>query len=81
MRIQRVIVQAKVGLSLRLQPVPFATLKSTCGMEFNMLAVSDWLTSYLGRLRQVRGHADITGRLADTVLEGFDVAIRVGALA
>ena len=50
-------------------------------MDFGMLAVSDWLTSDLGRFGQVRGHADITGRLADIVHEGYDVAIRVGALA
>jgi DNA-binding transcriptional LysR family regulator len=50
-------------------------------VEFGMIAVSGWITTYLERYPQVRVDADFTGRLVDIVHEGFDLAIRVGPLA
>lgn len=63
------------------QGEPRGVLKLTCGVEFGMIAVSDWISDYLARYPQVRVDADFTGRLVDIVHEGFDLAIRVGPLA
>ena len=59
---------------------PRGVLKLTCGTEFGMIAVSAWIASYLQRYPEVQVDADFTGRLLDIVHEGFDLAIRLGAL-
>jgi len=64
----------------RTQGEPRGTLKLTCGVEFGMIAVSNWVSAYLQKFPQVRVDADFTGRIVDIVHEGFDLAIRVGAL-
>lgn len=63
------------------QGEPRGTLKLTCGVEFGMVAVNGWISRYLALYPQVLVNADFTGRLVDIVHEGFDLAIRVGALA
>lgn len=63
------------------QGEPRGTLKLTCGVEFGMIAVSDWINRYLQRYPQLRVDADYTSRVLDIVHEGFDLAIRVGPLA
>lgn len=60
---------------------PRGTLKLTCGVEFGMLSVSGWISSFMKRFPQVKVDADFTGRLVDIVHEGFDLAIRLGPLA
>jgi LysR family transcriptional regulator, regulator for bpeEF and oprC len=65
----------------RAQGEPRGTLKLTCGVEFGMMAVNDWIARYLLRYPQARVDADFTGRVVDLVHEGFDLAIRVGPLA
>jgi DNA-binding transcriptional LysR family regulator len=62
------------------QGEPRGTLRLTCGVEFGMLAVSDWINRYLARYPQMKVDAEITGRLVDVVHEGFDLAIRIGPL-
>lgn len=62
------------------QAEPRGTLRLTCGVEFGMLAVSGWINQYLARYPQMKVDAEITGRIVDVVHEGFDLAIRVGAL-
>lgn len=62
------------------QGEPRGTLRLTCGVEFGMLAVSDWIHRYLSLHPQMQVDAEITGRLVDLVHEGFDLAIRVGPL-
>ena len=64
----------------RAQGAPRGTLKLTCGVEFGMIAVTDWIGRYLQRHPQVRVDADFTNRMVDIVHEGFDLAIRVGTL-
>jgi DNA-binding transcriptional LysR family regulator len=59
---------------------PRGVLKLTCGVEFGMIAVSGWINQFLARHPAVRVEADFTGRLVDLVHEGFDLAIRLGAL-
>jgi LysR family transcriptional regulator for bpeEF and oprC len=65
----------------RAQGEPRGTLKLTCGVEFGMIAVSRWISTYLERHPQVQVDCDFTGRLVDLVHEGFDLAIRLGTLA
>jgi len=64
----------------RVQGEPRGQLRLTCGVEFGMLAVGDWINRYLQRYRDVTIDADFTGRVIDIVHEGFDLAIRVGPL-
>lgn len=63
------------------QGEPRGTLKLTCGVEFGMMAVSNWINLYLQEHPQVRVDVDFTSRVVDIVHEGFDLAIRVGPLA
>ncbi len=62
------------------QGEPRGTLRLTCGVEFGMLAVGQWINRYLQTWPQVKVDAEITGRVVDLVHEGFDLAIRVGTL-
>jgi LysR family transcriptional regulator for bpeEF and oprC len=62
------------------QGEPRGVLKLTCGVEFGMVAVSRWISSYLQRYPQVQVQSEYTGRLVDLVHEGFDLAIRLGSL-
>lgn len=64
----------------RSQGTPRGLLKLTCGVEFGMLAVADWVAQYLARYPDTRVDADFTNRVVDIVHEGFDVAVRVGPL-
>jgi LysR family transcriptional regulator for bpeEF and oprC len=60
---------------------PRGNLRITCGVEFGMIAVSRWITDYLGRYPSVTIESDFTGRIVDIVHEGFDLAIRIGPLS
>ena len=57
---------------------PSGTLRITCGVEFGMLAVSEWMNRYMETYPEVRIEADFSGRRVDLVKEGFDIAIRIG---
>lgn len=59
---------------------PRGTLRMTCGVEFGMVAVSDWMNEYLARYPKVRCEVDYTSRVLDLVHDGYDLAIRVGDL-
>ena len=63
------------------QAAPRGTLKLTCGVEFGMMAVSDWVGRYLKRHPAMKVEVDFTARVVDLVHEGFDLAVRLGALA
>lgn len=60
---------------------PHGTLRLTCGVEFGMVAVSQWINRYMALYPQVRVQADFTDHIVDIVREGTDLAIRVGQLA
>jgi LysR family transcriptional regulator, regulator for bpeEF and oprC len=60
---------------------PRGLLKMTCGVEFGMMLVSDWVVNYLQRFPQVSVEADWNNRIVDLVHEGFDLAIRLGELS
>ncbi|EQD39290.1 transcriptional regulator, LysR family protein, partial [mine drainage metagenome] len=59
---------------------PQGVLKLTCGVEFGLLVVNRWIRSYLERYPLVRVEADFSDRLVDLIIEGFDLAIRIGQL-
>jgi len=59
---------------------PQGVLKLTCSVDFGLIAVGEWIVSYLHRYKQVSVDADYSGRTIDMVHEGFDLAIRVGNL-
>lgn len=73
-------IDETVRVVQRTQELPRGSLRVTCGVEFGLLAVNDWIAAYLARYPEVSVEADLTNRVVDVVHEGFDVAIRVGAL-
>lgn len=60
------------------QGEPRGQLRLTCGVEFGLLAVGDWIDEYLARFADVSVEAEYTSRVLDLVHEGFDLAIRIG---
>jgi len=65
----------------QMQGDPRGTLRLTCGVEFGLLAVNDWVRAYLQRHPGVNVDLEMTARVVDIVHEGFDLAVRVGPLA
>ncbi|MFY7760425.1 LysR family transcriptional regulator [Aquidulcibacter sp.] len=59
---------------------PRGVLRLSCGVEFGMLAVSQWIGAYLAKYPEMRVDADYSARLVDIIHEGFDLAIRIGQL-
>lgn len=59
---------------------PHGTLRLTCPVEFGQMRVSSWINGYQQRYPDVTIEANYTSRLVDVVDEGFDLAVRVGAL-
>ncbi|MCG7327326.1 MULTISPECIES: LysR family transcriptional regulator [Achromobacter] len=59
---------------------PKGLLKITAGAEFGTMVVDDWIAAFLRAAPKVTVEAEYTNRLVDIIHEGFDVAIRVGAL-
>lgn len=55
-------------------------MRLTCGEEFGALVVSQWIVAYQDAYPNVRVEAALTNRVVDLIHEGFDLAIRVGAL-
>lgn len=59
---------------------PKGLLKLTAGSEFGTMVVDDWIAAFLKLAPKVTVEAEYTNRLVDIIHEGFDVAVRVGAL-
>lgn len=64
----------------RQQAAPRGRLRLTCGSEFGQLVVSGWIAAYLQAHPGTEVEAHFTGRVVDLVHEGYDLAIRLGAL-
>jgi len=62
------------------QAEPRGTLRLTCGVEFGMLAVGRWVEAYLAAYPLASADVEYTSRVLDIVHEGFDLAVRVGAV-
>lgn len=67
-------------ITQQLASEPRGILRLTCGVEFGLLAVGEWMQGFLKRYPEVNIEADWTGRVVDLVHEGFDIAIRIGEL-
>lgn len=59
---------------------PKGLLKITAGSEFGTMVVDQWVAAFLRLAPKVTVEAEYTNRMVDIIHEGFDVAIRVGAL-
>ncbi|MDE2579823.1 MAG: LysR family transcriptional regulator [Hyphomicrobiales bacterium] len=64
----------------RTRQAPVGRLSLTCGPEFGVLRVNGWINSFLQKHPQVSVQAEYTSRVVDLIHEGFDLAIRLGAL-
>lgn len=62
------------------QGEPRGTLKLTCGTEIGLMIVNRWIEHYLVRYPRMRIDVEYTTRIVDIIHEGFDLAIRLGAL-
>jgi DNA-binding transcriptional LysR family regulator len=62
------------------QGEPRGLLRLTCGVEFGMLAVGRWVEAYLAAYPMATADVEYTSRVLDIVHEGFDLAVRVGAV-
>ena len=67
-------------ITQQLTTTPRGTLRLTCGVEFGLLAVEQWIQGFLSIYPEVNIETDWTGRVLDLVHEGFDIAIRIGEL-
>jgi len=63
------------------QEAPRGVLKLTCGTDFGMLFVSDWVAQFLQKHEQISIEADWNNYLVDLVHHGYDLAIRLGDMA
>lgn len=68
------------AVAAKAQSAPRGVLKITCGEEFGLFVVSQWIIAYQKKFTSVRVEANLTNRVVDLVHEGIDVAIRVGSL-
>lgn len=73
-------VEETERVAARTRGEPSGLLRVTCGNEFGMLVVSGWIDAVLTAHPALAIDADFTSRVVDLVHEGYDVAIRVGAL-
>ncbi|MEO0605969.1 MAG: LysR substrate-binding domain-containing protein, partial [Myxococcota bacterium] len=78
-RIERAVAEVvRIGEVVRGRPV--GTLRITAGQEFGERAVNLWIASFLDQEPDVRVEVEFTNRVVELVGEGFDLAVRVGAL-
>jgi len=63
------------------QEAPQGTLRVSSGVEFGLLVVQRWISTYLAAYGDVSVEVSYSHRLVDLVHERFDVAIRVGELS
>ncbi|GAB4036891.1 MAG: LysR family transcriptional regulator [Rubrivivax sp.] len=71
-------VEDTVQMAQQAQGQPRGLLRLTCGVEFGMAAVGEWIDEFLALYPQVSVEAEYTSRVLDLVHEGFDLAIRIG---
>jgi LysR family transcriptional regulator, regulator for bpeEF and oprC len=62
------------------QGEPRGLLRLTCGVEFGLLAVGRWVEAYLATYPMAAADVEYTSRVLDLVHEGFDLAVRLGAV-
>lgn len=64
----------------RAQREPQGVLRIAATAEFAAMQVNRWVSSYLSRYPRMRVAADYSSCISDLIMEGVDVAIRIGPL-
>ncbi len=60
--------------------LPQGTLRLTCGVTFGIRHVAPAIANFTAQYPQVQVDVDLSDRAVDLVEEGFDLAIRIGAI-
>src|SRR5437879_5535551 len=60
--------------------VPRGTLRLTCGVTFGTRHLAPAIAAFMARYPEMRIDADLSDRMVDLVDEGFDAAVRIGAV-
>lgn len=60
--------------------LPQGTLRLTCGVTFGIRHVAPAIAEFIAQYPQVQVDIDLSDRAVDLVEEGFDLAIRIGAI-
>jgi DNA-binding transcriptional LysR family regulator len=60
--------------------VPRGTLRITCGVSFGVTHVAPAIIAFMARYPETRCDVDLSDRIVDIVDEGFDAAVRIGAV-
>ena len=60
--------------------VPRGTLRLTCGVTFGERYLAPAIAEFMARYPQMRFDAELSDRVVDLVEEGFDAAVRIGAV-
>ncbi len=60
--------------------VPRGTLRLTCGVTFGERYLAPAIADFMARHPQMRFDAELSDRIVDLVEEGFDAAVRIGAV-
>jgi DNA-binding transcriptional LysR family regulator len=60
--------------------VPRGTLRLTCGVTFGERHLAPAIAEFMARFPQMRFDAELSDRIVDLVEEGFDAAVRIGAV-
>lgn len=59
---------------------PSGLLRITSGVEFGMMFVNHWINQFVQNNPEISVEANFTNELVDLIQDGFDLAIRLGAL-
>ncbi len=59
---------------------PRGTLRLTCGTAFGARHLAPAIAEFIGRYPEMRFDVDLSDRATDLVDEGFDAAVRIGAI-
>lgn len=73
-------IQAAESLAETMRATPRGVLKVTCAVSFGMEILGPALPDFLERYPEVSVDLNLNDRAVDLVEEGFDIAVRIGAL-
>jgi DNA-binding transcriptional LysR family regulator len=59
---------------------PRGTLRLTCGVTFGTRHIAPAVSEFMARYREMRFDVELSDRIVDLVDEGFDAAVRIGAV-